>query len=103
MEYIIIIAYYYPRVGIAIALGKLCLAWGLTVRTVERYPLLFIQAAFLAALGCILIKIWRSKRVHTTGAFYAIFYQGMFQEDMEHYKKKLIRKWRRRIKNEHKL
>ena len=68
--------------GIAIVTEKLCLAWGLTVITVERYPLLFIQAAFLAALGCIVIKIWRSKRVHITGAFYAIFYHGMFQRNM---------------------
>lgn len=82
VNYIVIIAYCYIKVGIAIALGKLCLAWGLTVGTVEQYPLLFIQAAFLAALGLILIKIWRSKRVQTTGAFYAIFYQGMFRRNM---------------------
>lgn len=103
MDYRIIITYYYITVGTRTALRRLLTAWERIADTVGRYPLLFIQAALLILLGIIIIKILRSRKVHITGKFYALFYHGMFQRNMVNGERVKPIKKRGKRKNEHKL
>ena len=103
MDYRILLTYYYITAGTRTLFKWLLTAWERIAVMVLGYPLLFIQAALLILLGIIIIKIWRSRKVHITGKFYGLFYHGMVQKNMEDTERERRIKKRRKKNNEHKL